>query len=453
MPTPSPVAPQTPLAKPGLNDWLVAILVAVCYALAYLDRQVISLLIKPIEMSLHITDTQFGLLNGVSFSLFYVAASYPLACLADRTRRSWVMSGSVAFWSAMTVACGFVVTFPQLMAMRIGVAMGEAGLTPAALATLADRFDRRRLAVATSLFMLAPFAGGGLALGIGGALYAWARTLSPASLLPRLGFQDWQVVFLIVGAGGIVPALLLMATRDRRQRGAASEAGATGIFALFAREWRIYLLYPAAMGLVMVVLASYVTWLPAAIMRSKGIDEVRTGALFGPIYLASGVAGTLLAGLFVRARAGTNPVRTVLLYMLAMLVMLWPVAIYGVLTSSLTAELGIMGLALFLISSVTSLSSLPYQYLTPGSLRAQAMALMAMVTALMGTGLGPILTGFLSDRLPPSHFALSIALAMISGVCVPGALALLALVLRQHERRRLDLATEPAIQSDARRVA
>jgi MFS family permease len=453
MPDHSPDAPETPLAAPSLNDWRVAILVAVCYALAYLDRQIISLLIKPIEASLHIRDTQFGLLNGVSFSLFYVAASYPLACLADRTRRSRVMSGSVAFWSAMTVACGFVVSFPQLMIMRIGVAMGEAGLTPAALATLADRFDRRRLAMATSLFMLAPFAGGGLALGIGGALYAWARTLSPSALLPRLGFQDWQVVFLIVGAGGIAPALLLLSIRDRRQRTAAREAGATGIFSLFRREWRIYLLYPAAMGLVMVVLASYVTWLPAAIMRSKGIDEARTGALFGPIYLASGVAGTLLAGLFVRLRAGSNPVRTVLLYMLAALVLLWPVAIWGVLTSSLAAELGIMGLALFLISSVTSLSSLPYQYLTPRNLRAQAMALMAMVTALMGTGLGPILTGFLSDRLPPSRFALSIALATVSGVCVPGALALLGVVLRQHERRRLDRAPESLRQSDERRAA
>jgi hypothetical protein len=307
--------------------------------------------------------------------------------------------------------------------------------------------------LATSLFMLAPFAGGGLALGVGGALYAWARKLPATSLLPRLGFQDWQDVFLIVGACGVAPALLLLLVRDRRQGKAASEAGDPGIFALFRREWRIYLLYPAAMGLVMVVLASYVTWLPAAIMRSKGIDEATTGALFGPIYLASGVAGTLLAGLFVRVRAGSNPVRTVLLYMLAMLVGLWPVAIWGVLTASLTAELAIMGMALFLISSVTSLSSLPYQYLTPGNLRAQAMALMAMLTALMGTGLGPILTGVLSDRLPPSRFALSLALALVSGVCVPGALALLCIVLRQHERRRLDLAPESPPQSAERRAA
>lgn len=453
MPKTSPVTLDKPPAKPAPSDWLVAILVAVCYALAYLDRQIISLLIRPIESSLHIRDTEFGLLNGVSFSLFYVAASYPLACLADRTRRSWVMSGSVAFWSAMTIACGCVASFPQLMIMRIGVAMGEAGLTPAALATLADRFDRRRLAVATSLFMLAPFAGGGLALGIGGALYAWARTLSPTSLLPRLGFQDWEVVFLIVGACGIAPALLLLAVRDRRQRSVATAAGGSSIFALFRRDWRMFLLYPAAMGLVMVVLASYVTWLPAAIMRSKAIDEAQTGAVFGPIYLASGVAGTLLAGLFIRLRAGSNPVRTVLLYMLAMLAVLWPVAIYGVLTSSLVAELGIMGLALFLISSVTSLSSLPYQYLTPGNLRAQAMALMAMLTALMGTGLGPIVAGVLSDQLPPSRFALSISLAIIAGVCVPGAFALLWIVLREHERRRLDLAPRSPNRFDERRAA
>ena len=426
------------------RHWLVALLLALCYTVAYMDRQVISLLIKPIKASLQISDTQFGLLQGVSFSLFYVGATYPLAWLADRTRRSRVMSACVVAWSVMTISCGFAHSFAQLMLSRIGVAIGEAGLTPAALATLSERFDQRRLATATALFMLAPFVGGGLSLSLGGAAYSWAQGLNPASALPSMGFSDWQIVFLIIGAAGLVPALLLLLITDgptAKVRAAQAEgADDRGeVLALFRKEWRILVLYPAAMAVVMIVLASYVTWLPAAIMRSKGISEARIGALFGPVYLLSGSAGTLLAGLFVMLRAGANPVRTVLRYMLTVLALLWPIATFGLLGSSLQVELAMMGLALFLISSVTSLSSLTYQYVTPRRLRARAMALMAMLTGLVGTGLGPVLAGFLSDHLANSRFPLSTALALIGGVCVPCAIVLLLLVLREHERRRLDL--------------
>lgn len=433
-------------SAPGSSwrNWLVALLLAACYTVAYMDRQVISLLIKPIKASLQISDTQFGLLQGVSFSLFFVGATYPLAWLADRRRRSRVMSACVAAWSAMTISCGFAQNFAQLMLSRIGVAIGEAGLTPAALATLSERFDQRRLATATALYMLAPFVGGGLSLSLGGEAYAWAQGLDPASPLPSLGFSDWQIVFLIIGAAGIVPALLLLLIADRAP--VKPQADPTGdaserreVFVLFRREWRMLVLYPAAMAVVMIVLASYVTWLPAAIMRSKEISESRIGELFGPIYLLSGSAGTLLAGLFIMMRAGANPVRTVLRYMLTALALLWPLATFGLLGSSLWGELAMMGLALFLISSVTSLSSLTYQYVTPRRLRARAMALMAMLTGLVGTGLGPVLAGYLSDHLTGSRHPLSSALALIGAVCVPCAMALLLLVLREHERRRLDL--------------
>ena len=415
-------------------------MLALCYTIAYLDRQVISLLIQPIQESLKISDTVFGLLHGVSFSLFYVAASLPLAWLADRTHAPRVMSACVAFWSAMTMACGFAGTFAQLMAARIGVAIGEAGLTPAALSTLADRFDRNRLATATSFFMLAPFLGGGLALGAGGALYSWAQRIDREALPLIGGIDDWQLVFLIVGAVGVIPALLLLLIVDRKEpTQEAEQSNLRDLLLMFRRDWRIYILYQLAMATTMVVLASYVTWLPAAIMRSKGINEAQIGALFGPIYLVCGAAGTLSAGFVVMMRAGKDPVRTVLSYMLGILTLLWPLAGLGLLTSSLNIELALMGAALFLISSITSLSSLPFQYITPRHMRAQAMAIMAMITALFGTGLGPVLAGWLSDQLTSERHPLSVALSLIGAVCIPIVICALTVVFREHSRRRLDL--------------
>jgi len=427
------------------RSWLIAVLLAASYTISYLDRQVISLLIKPIQAALHISDTQFGLLQGVSFSLFYVAASLPLAWLADRTRPSRVMSACVAFWSIMTMACGFAGSFAHMMMARIGVAVGEAGLTPAALSTLADRFDRRRIATATSLFMLAPFLGGGLALAAGGALYKWAQGLDRAHIALVPGIAAWQLVFVLVGAAGLIPAILLLLIVDRKPKDKAPEQSRFGeVFAMLRRDWKVYVLHQLAMATVMVVLAGYVTWLPAAIMRSKGIDEAQIGALFGPIYLICGAAGTLSAGFVVMLRAGDDPARTVWRYMLAMLLPLWPLAAFGLTTTSLEGELAMMGAALFLISSVTSLSSLPFQYITPRHLRAQSMAVMAMVAALFGTGLGPVLAGILSDRLTGFDHPLSAALSLIGAVCIPMAIVFLVIVQREHARRRLDILYAPS---------
>lgn len=427
-------------ARASTTSWLVAGLLAFCYTIAYLDRQIISLLIRPIREALSISDTQFGLLQGVSFSLFYVAATLPLAWLADRTRRSRVMSGSVAFWSVMTMLCGLAGSFTQMMGARIGVAAGEAGLTPAALATLADRFNRHQLATATAIFMLAPFIGGGMALGAGGALYEWAQHLAPTSWLRAGGHEPWQIVFFIVGALGLVPALLLLLIRDRRPvRLVAERKPNIGeVFALFNSHWQIFWLYQLAMAAVMILLASYITWLPAEIMRSKGIDESHVGQLFGPVYLVSGAAGTLSSGLIVTRLASEDGVRAVLRYQIAALVALWPLSMLALMTSSLYLEIAMMGLALFLLSSVTSLSSLTFQYITPRRLRAQSLAVMAMTAALVGTGAGPVLAGFLSDRLSGFAHPLSASLAIIGAVTVPLAFTCMAIALRTHAARRLD---------------
>ena len=132
--------------------------------------------------------------------------------------------------------------------------------------------------------------------------------------------------------------------------------------------------------------------------------------------------------------------------MLVMLALLWPVSVFGVLAPSLPLELGLVGAALFLISSVTSLSSLTYQYITPMRLRAQALAVMAMVAALFGTGLGPILAGVLSDHLTHARDPLPLALAIFGGVTTPIVILLLVIVARAHKVRRLDLAVTAETQ-------
>lgn len=428
------------LPAPTWQSWMIATLLAACYTLSYFDRQAISILVAPIKQSLGLSDTRFGLIQGISFSVFYVAACLPLAWLADRFRRSRIMSACVAFWSLMTILGAFAGNFWQLLLVRIGLATGESGLPPAALATLSTRFDSRRLAAATSMFMLAPFIGGGLALGGGGALYAAVKNWDRAGMPLLNRFENWQIVFILVGLPGIIAAVLLLLIVDRRPIKRAAASGTWAVFSFFRREWRFAVIYSLTMGMITMLMSGYVTWLPAAIMRSKGIDERTLGALFGPIYLLAGAIGTLSAGIIITYRGGPDQVRSVLRYMIIASVILWPIASFGLLCSSLWLELALMGFALFLIGSVTSLSSLPIQFVTPPHLRAQSLGLLSMVAALFGTGLGPVLAGVLSDHLSRASQPLSLALSLIGGIIVPLIIGMLFYLSRHHQRERLDLA-------------
>ncbi|WP_395647655.1 MFS transporter [Terricaulis sp.] len=424
------------------GNWLIALLFAVCYIFSYADRQVLSILVKPIKESLNLSDTQIGLMQGVSFSLFYVAASLPLAWLADRVSRSKVISGCVAVWSIFSMSCGFATSFAQLLSLRIGLAMTEAGLTPAALALLAARFDPRRLATATSMFMLAPFIGGGLAIA-GGGLLLGAVERSHAAGHPMFGaLEPWRMVFLLVGAPGLVIALLVLLIRERKDtvtKAAKLEGeGLRDLLQYLVREWRIFVLYGLAMGLTMTVLSGYITWLPEAIRRAENLTAAEVGVAFGPIYLVAGSAGTLMAGVFVMTRSGGDPVRTILTTMLVVNFLLWPFATFGLTLPGLSTKLALMGATIFLISCVTSLSSLPYQHLTPHAMRSQALALLAMVSALLGTGLGPVLAGVMSDQITFTAQPLSFALSLIAGVAIPLVQVLLFMVLRRHLQTRLD---------------
>ncbi|MET0363656.1 MAG: MFS transporter, partial [Sphingobium sp.] len=110
--------------------WYVVALLTLAYALAILDRVSIGLLIVPLQASLHITDTQFGLLQGMAFSLFYSVLGLPLGMMCDRSRRMPLLVIGLFLWSAATIGCAFADTFGHLFIARMLVGVGEAALVP-----------------------------------------------------------------------------------------------------------------------------------------------------------------------------------------------------------------------------------------------------------------------------------------------------------------------------------
>ena len=126
--------------------WFAVAVLMVAYTSSFIDRQILTLLVDPIRRDLTISDTQFSLLAGIAFSLFYTLMGLPLARLSDRGSRRMIVLVGVAVWSLMTVACGFAASFWGLFAARIGVGIGEATLSPAAYSLISDYFPPERRA-------------------------------------------------------------------------------------------------------------------------------------------------------------------------------------------------------------------------------------------------------------------------------------------------------------------
>src|SRR5579871_3075509 len=132
------------LAPPGPRAWIALGMLIVVYVLNFLSRQLPGILAKPIQDSLHISDGQLGLIGGLYFALFYCLISIPVGWIADRTNRVWVLSIACALWSAATMACGAAANYPQLVAARMTVGIGEAGGVPPSYAIISDFFHSGR---------------------------------------------------------------------------------------------------------------------------------------------------------------------------------------------------------------------------------------------------------------------------------------------------------------------
>lgn len=102
-------------------EWYVVLICMLAYIFSFVDRQILALMIEPIKRDLQLSDTQFSLLHGLAFSLFYAFMGIPIALLADRYSRPRIIAIGVAFWSLATAACGLSKNFGQMFLARIGV--------------------------------------------------------------------------------------------------------------------------------------------------------------------------------------------------------------------------------------------------------------------------------------------------------------------------------------------
>ena len=196
-------------ARPTRYAWAVLAVLCFVYVLNFLDRQLLSILAKPIQDDLGVTDGQLGRLGGLYFALFYCVLGIPVAWLADRGNRVRVLTIACALWSAATIACGLSAGYGQLAAARMSVGIGEAGGVPPSYSIISDYFAPRRRGLALGLFNLGPPLGQALGVAFGARIAA---------------AYSWRYAFILLGATGVVAAGAVWAIVREPRRGATDPA-------------------------------------------------------------------------------------------------------------------------------------------------------------------------------------------------------------------------------------
>jgi len=371
------------------------------YAVSFMDRQIVSVLVEPMKAELQLSDGQVGVLTGLSFALFYCVMSLPIAALSDRFSRKRIIVIAMAFWSVMTALFGLADSYTELFLARMGVGIGEAAFAPAAFSMIADHVPAERRSAAIGLAAAGSTAGTMLGLMMGGYVTQQA---------------DWRTAMLVASLPGILLAIafgLIVREPERGSSGAsAMPAQDTPVFSALARN-PTYLLVVGSGMAAMGVLFACVHWFPAYLIRSYRMTEGEAGALLGPLLGIVGAA-SLFGGGYVTDRLARRDVRWRLWIPAIGALAGLPLLACALYVEHRSATLTLFGLAYFAVMIQNAPITALIQELVPLRLRARATAVFLLMTTLTGFGIGPTVAGFLSEAYRPALGADSLRYALIT---------------------------------------
>ncbi len=364
------------------------------YIFNFIDRVIIAYLSVPIKAEFDLANWQFGLLSGIAFATFYTFLGIPIARLAERRNRTVIIGVSIILWSIMTILCGLAWSFVALLIFRLGVGVGEAGLTPPANSLISDYYKPEKRASALSIYAT------GVTIG---------STCAALFVGLALGLVDWRTTFIIVGLAGVPIGLAIIFTVKEPPRGYSDAPGtvrpptpsiaeALGSLASNKTFWYVTLGGTAASFVGYALVTFVMEFLTKAFEMS-----VPRAALFflAPLSLM-GAVGTWLCGALADSFKGKSA--------------LWLPAL------GLTLSFVLQALALNMMASATVIlvilllaNLFQYFYLGPmyavsGSvvdtrMRATAIAILLFVVNLIGYGIGPPFAGIVIDTFFAGNMA------------------------------------------------
>ena len=393
--------PQIMPFSPGYTRYAMGLLLGI-YIVNFLDRQVVNILAEPIKNDLGLADWQLGLMSGLAFAVFYTFLGIPIARLAERKNRAFIIGGAVAAWSGFTALCATAGNFWQLIAYRIGVGVGEAGCTPPAHSLIVDYVPKEKRASALAFYSMGTPIGGLLGLVMGGIV---------------ADAYGWRAAFLVAGAPGLLFAALAFFTLKEPRRVLAAHAKGVAVASATFSQTMAYLLKRRTFWFIAFAAAikafigyGHAPFTASFFLRNHKAEVAQLADDFGlgpvgflglALGLISGTAGAIgsWVGGWIADKYGRHDKRA---YMVApALASLITIPVYIVAMTIDSAAT-----ALFILAINAFLGTLWYgpvygtgQSVVPPHMRATAAAILLFIINLVGLGLGPLAVGLLSDWL------------------------------------------------------
>ncbi len=360
----------------------LAILIAV-NILNFYDRHVIGALTEPIRKEFGLSDSQVGLI-GSAFIWLYALVGLPLGKIADRRSRKKLLAGGMAVWSALTAVAAMAANYTMLLFSRLGFAVGEAVVAPAATSWIGDEFPAAQRSRPLAWFMLGVPVGGAMS-------YFFSGPIAQA--------YGWRTAMVLAAAPSLVLIPLLLRLREP-ERGATEihrqpvMKGSIGTILRIPTMWWII----ASGALLNFNMYAIGTFLPAFLSRIHGLSLARSGIATGIVFAAGGTTGGLLAGrLGDRIIANRRNGRMLCAAGIALIGT--PVACFGIVAGDVFVAVALIAVAYGSLNSYYGLVYSAIQDIVGPAMRGTAMAIYFMAMYVCGASFGPLLTGRLSDLL------------------------------------------------------
>ena len=382
----------------------VLFVLTIIYAFNFIDRQLLVILQEPIKAELDLTDTQLGLLTGFAFALFYVICGIPIARWADRGVRRNIISWALTVWSVMTAVCGLATSFTYLLVARVGVGVGEAGGSPPAHSMLSDIFKPKNRALALSVYSI------GIYIGI---LFGFALGSRIAEAF------GWRLAFFVVGAPGILLAIIFRLTvrepiRGWSERVEQTQLSTPPLMDVVRLLWSHVSFRHIAMAASLQAFLIYGigNWFPSYFLRNFDISLGTVGTWMALTSGFGGAFGSFFGG-WMADRFGARDIRWYLWIPAILTFLIVPVLIIALTSGSARTALLLTAPFNFLTAAYLGSVIAVSHSLVSIRMRALTSAILFFILNLIGLGLGPLIVGALSDQFLSAGFETPLASAML----------------------------------------
>lgn len=397
--------------------WAMIAILSLLFVVSMVDRFALGLLVEPLKADLGISDVQIGLLFGSAFAIFYGAISIPVARLADRGNRVRLIVSAVLIWSACTILSGFATSFVMLLVLRIGLAVGEAALAPAVYSLIGDAMPPERRTLAGAIFN---------AFGMAGASGAYILTAGAISLIGSMqsegflaGFKLWQAVFLVVGAPGVLLAIIFAIVSKEPARiignGPVEAPTLLAVLKHARLQGWLYLGLFVGFGCVQLATNAFLAWAPTYMSRAFGMSIVEAGGMYGTSNLIAFVSGSLIIPT-IGVWLGRRRQDAVVLIGVVCAAISGIFCVAAVLQSTPVAFVICAFIGLFFSVGGASFAIASLHMFVPPRMRATMVALMLICLTTLALGVAPPLAGGIAAYFGEDEFALGIGMGSVAAI-------------------------------------